>query len=123
MTGARAASDEAVGEITHFQQVRPVRLYQRIVEQIEDALASGDLKPGQRLPSERELVTQFGASRSTVREALRIVRSEEGDRRRAALMANVDALRSARWTARACASATLIGGVMAPRSARTCRPP
>lgn len=63
------------GRSTQFQQVRPVRLYQRIVEQIEDALASGELKPGQRLPSERELVVQFGASRSTVREALRVLES------------------------------------------------
>ncbi|MDQ3617067.1 MAG: FadR family transcriptional regulator [Actinomycetota bacterium] len=68
-----------------FQQVRSVRLYQHIVEQIEDALTSGELRPGQRLPSERELVTQFGASRSTVREALRVlessgvVRSRPGD--------------------------------------------
>lgn len=68
-----------------FEQVRPVRLYERIVEQIEDALARGELKPGQRLPSERELVTQFGTSRATVREALRVlesnglVRSRPGD--------------------------------------------
>jgi GntR family transcriptional repressor for pyruvate dehydrogenase complex len=68
-----------------FQPVRAVRLYQRIVEQVEDAVARGQLKPGERLPSERELVTQFGASRSTVREALRvlesngIVRSRPGD--------------------------------------------
>lgn len=74
-----------MSDATNFRQVRPVRLYQRIVEQIEDALASGDLEPGQRLPSERELVVQFGASRSTVREALRVlesngvVRSRPGD--------------------------------------------
>jgi len=72
-------------ERTQFQQVRPVRLYQRIVEQIEDALTRGELKPGERLPSERELVSQFGASRPTVREALRVlesngvVRSRPGD--------------------------------------------
>lgn len=72
-------------ERTRFQQVQPVRLYQRIVEQIEDAIASGELKPGERLPSERELVAQFGASRPTVREALRVlessgvVRSRPGD--------------------------------------------
>ncbi|WP_427385420.1 FadR/GntR family transcriptional regulator [Janibacter sp. G56] len=68
-----------------FQQVRSVRLYERIVQQIEDAIARGELTPGQRLPSERELVTQFGASRPTVREALRVlesngvVRSRPGD--------------------------------------------
>ncbi len=72
-------------ERARFQQVEPVRLYQRIVEQVEDAIADGSLKPGERLPSERELVTQFGASRPTVREALRVlesngvVRSRPGD--------------------------------------------
>ncbi len=68
-----------------FEQVRPVRLYERIVDQVEAAIASGELQPGQRLPSERELVTQFGTSRATVREALRVlesnglVRSRPGD--------------------------------------------
>lgn len=68
-----------------FRPVRPVRLYERIVEQVEEAIAQGQLKPGHRLPSERELVAQFGASRSTVREALRVlesngvVRSRPGD--------------------------------------------
>jgi DNA-binding FadR family transcriptional regulator len=68
-----------------FTPVQPVRSYQRIVEQVEDALARGDLQPGHRLPSERELVSQFQVSRSTVREALRelesngIVRSRPGD--------------------------------------------
>jgi len=72
-------------ERKRFHPVLPVRAYQRIVEQVEDALASGELKPGQRLPSERELVTQFAVSRSTVREALRVlesngvVRSRPGD--------------------------------------------
>jgi GntR family transcriptional regulator, transcriptional repressor for pyruvate dehydrogenase complex len=74
-----------MSERSLFRQVEPVRLYQRIVQQIEDAITRGELKPGQRLPSERELVTQFAASRPTVREALRvlesngIVRSRPGD--------------------------------------------
>lgn len=72
-------------EPARFRQVESVRLYERIVEQIEGAILSGDLKPGQRLPSERALVAQFGASRPTVRDALRvlesngIVRSRPGD--------------------------------------------
>jgi DNA-binding FadR family transcriptional regulator len=76
---------EAAGDSRGFQQVRPVRLYERIVEQIEEAIARGELRPGQRLPSERELVVQFGTSRATVREALRVlssngvVRSRPGD--------------------------------------------
>lgn len=42
-----------------------------IVDQIMSLIASGDLKPGQRLPSERELCQNFGAGRSSLREALR----------------------------------------------------
>ncbi|NYI71848.1 DNA-binding FadR family transcriptional regulator [Naumannella cuiyingiana] len=68
-----------------FSPVQPVRLYERIVEQIEQAVRAGELRPGQRLPSERQLVAEFGASRATVREALRVlesngvVRSRPGD--------------------------------------------
>ncbi|WP_181768112.1 FadR/GntR family transcriptional regulator [Streptomyces albidus (ex Kaewkla and Franco 2022)] len=68
-----------------FQPVQPVRAYQRVAEQIEDRILSGDLPPGSRLPAERELVNQFAVGRSTVREALRVlqsaglVRSRPGD--------------------------------------------
>jgi DNA-binding FadR family transcriptional regulator len=68
-----------------FQPVQPVRAYQRVAEQIEERILSGDLPPGSRLPAERELVNQFAVGRSTVREALRVlqsaglVRSRPGD--------------------------------------------
>ncbi|MDP4506862.1 FadR/GntR family transcriptional regulator [Nonomuraea turcica] len=68
-----------------FEPVRTVRAYERVVEQIEGAIESGALCPGGRLPSERELMVQFSVSRSTVREALRVlqarglVRSRPGD--------------------------------------------
>lgn len=70
-----------------FQPVRRVRAYEAIVEQVESAIRRGDLMPGDRLPSERELMAQFALSRSTVREALRVlesnrlVRSRPGDQR------------------------------------------
>ncbi|HWD05104.1 MAG TPA: FadR/GntR family transcriptional regulator [Amycolatopsis sp.] len=70
-----------------FEPVAPIRAYERIVEQIEEAVVSGRLKPGERLPGERELMTQFGVGRSTVREALRVlqaaalIRSRPGDPR------------------------------------------
>ncbi|WP_432849072.1 FadR/GntR family transcriptional regulator [Amycolatopsis sp. CA-161197] len=60
-----------------FEPVAPVRAYERIVEQIEEAVVSGRLKPGERLPGERELMTQFGVGRSTVREALRVLQAAE----------------------------------------------
>ena len=68
-----------------FAPVRTVRAYEGIVRQVEERIAAGDLRPGDRLPSERELTTQFDVSRSTVREALRVlessglVRSRPGD--------------------------------------------
>lgn len=56
-----------------FTPVSAVRISQEIVEQIKEAIVSGDLRPGDRLPSERELTEQFGVSRVTVRDALRIL--------------------------------------------------
>lgn len=44
---------------------------EQIRRQIEDAIRSGDFGPGERLPSERELVETFGVSRVSVREAIR----------------------------------------------------
>ncbi|MEV6905491.1 FCD domain-containing protein [Amycolatopsis sp. NPDC051071] len=60
-----------------FEPVSPVRAYQRVVEQIEEAVFSGRIKPGDRLPSERELMVQFDVGRSTVREALRVLQAAE----------------------------------------------
>jgi GntR family transcriptional repressor for pyruvate dehydrogenase complex len=55
-------------------KIRPVvktSISDKIVDQIMSLISRGDLKPGQRLPSERELCKNFGAGRSSLREALR----------------------------------------------------
>lgn len=52
------------------------RAFQPIVDHFEEAIASGELQPGESLPSERELVATYGVSRSSVREALRILESK-----------------------------------------------
>jgi GntR family transcriptional repressor for pyruvate dehydrogenase complex len=55
-------------------KIRPVTkisISEEIAQQIMDLISNGDLKPGQRLPSERELCKNFGAGRSSLREALR----------------------------------------------------
>jgi GntR family transcriptional regulator len=44
--------------------------YARIIAKIEEAIADGDLAPGDRLPPERALAEEHGVSRMTVRQAL-----------------------------------------------------
>lgn len=58
-----------------FEPAVPVHTYQRIVDQIERAIVSGDIPVGAQLASERDLMGQFGVSRPTVREALRVLQS------------------------------------------------
>jgi GntR family transcriptional regulator len=48
---------------------RPI--YQRISDDLEARIVSGALLPGERFPSERQLSEEHGASRMTVRQALR----------------------------------------------------
>jgi GntR family transcriptional repressor for pyruvate dehydrogenase complex len=54
-----------------FSRVVPGRASGMIVDQIRLLIRDGALKPGDRLPSERDLGDKFGVSRVTVREALR----------------------------------------------------
>ncbi|MBS4030373.1 MAG: FadR family transcriptional regulator [Clostridiales bacterium] len=46
-------------------------VYQIVFNRINEAITSGALKPGERLPSEREMATTFNVSRTSVRESLR----------------------------------------------------
>ena len=49
--------------------------YARIVAHVEEAIAAGELAPGDRLPAERELAAEHGVSRMTVRQALQTLES------------------------------------------------
>jgi DNA-binding FadR family transcriptional regulator len=53
-----------------IEAVKVRRLYLQVAEQLAGFVSDGELKPGDRLPSERDLATQFGVSRPTVREAM-----------------------------------------------------
>ncbi|MDD2852047.1 MAG: GntR family transcriptional regulator [Desulfuromonadaceae bacterium] len=56
-----------------FKQVKQNKAYQDVVDQIQEAIMAGTLAAGKLLPAERELKEQFGVSRGTLREALRVL--------------------------------------------------
>ncbi|GAB6083313.1 FadR/GntR family transcriptional regulator [Desulfuromonas carbonis] len=56
-----------------FEPIRPKKISEEIVDQIKQLIARGDLGPGERIPSERELATLLGVSRPSVREALMVL--------------------------------------------------
>ncbi|GAB6086865.1 FadR/GntR family transcriptional regulator [Alkaliphilus crotonatoxidans] len=53
-----------------FKPIKTKRVYEQIVDQIRQLIKRGDLKPGDKLMSERELSELLGVSRTSVREAL-----------------------------------------------------
>jgi GntR family transcriptional repressor for pyruvate dehydrogenase complex len=59
-----------------YKVVQTLRLYEQIVQQIEDSILNGDLKGGGQLPAERDLAHQFGVSRTAVREAMKTLREK-----------------------------------------------
>jgi GntR family transcriptional repressor for pyruvate dehydrogenase complex len=54
-----------------YKAVQTSRLYEQIVQQIEESILQGTLKEGDQLPAERDLAQQFGVSRTAVREAIK----------------------------------------------------
>ena len=65
----------AVGQ-SLYKTVRTSRLYEQIVQQIEELILGGVLKPGDQLPAERDLAQRFGVSRTAVREAVKCLREK-----------------------------------------------
>ena len=56
-----------------FQAAKQTKIFQDVVEQIQEAIFEGRLKAGQTLPAERDLKVMFNISRGTLREALRVL--------------------------------------------------
>jgi GntR family transcriptional regulator, transcriptional repressor for pyruvate dehydrogenase complex len=59
-----------------YRTVKTSRLFEQIVEQVEASILSGQLKPGDQLPAERDLAQRFGVSRTAVREAVKTLREK-----------------------------------------------
>jgi GntR family transcriptional repressor for pyruvate dehydrogenase complex len=70
---ARAADNRAAASTgpVQFRPIRTRRAFEEICERIREQLALGVLKPGDKLPPERDLAQQLGVSRNVLREALR----------------------------------------------------
>jgi GntR family transcriptional repressor for pyruvate dehydrogenase complex len=64
------------GRSAVYKLVRTSRLYEQIVQQIEESIVKGDLKTGDQLPAERDLAQRFGVSRTAVREAVKALREK-----------------------------------------------
>jgi len=59
-----------------FKEITPVRLYESAIEQIMDLVKRSELKPGDKLPPERELAEKLSISRGSLREAFRVLESK-----------------------------------------------
>ena len=69
-----AKATEAAGKDRsqpRFAPIRTKRVFEEICEQVRREMAAGSLRPGDKLPPERELALKLGVSRAAVREALR----------------------------------------------------
>jgi GntR family transcriptional repressor for pyruvate dehydrogenase complex len=53
-----------------FESIKPPKISDSIVQQIEQSIMDGVLRPGEKLPPERELAQQLNVSRPSLREAL-----------------------------------------------------
>lgn len=68
-------SAKHAGEAVRLRPIRKTRAYEEIVRQIQALVEQRRLKPGDRLPTERELAEQFGVSRVTVRQAMSVLQA------------------------------------------------
>ncbi|MEY7999963.1 FadR/GntR family transcriptional regulator [Clostridium sp. Mt-5] len=68
-----------------FTPIKSTKVYEQVIEQIENMIVDGTLKKGDKLPSERELVEHLQVSRTSIREALRalqvmgLIESRQGE--------------------------------------------
>jgi GntR family transcriptional repressor for pyruvate dehydrogenase complex len=65
---------DSLANIAGLARIRPA--YEQVASQLKGLIITGELKPGDRLPSEADLIATLGVSRSTVREALRLLSAQ-----------------------------------------------
>ena len=56
-----------------FKKIKNKSVVQTVVDSITKAIITGDLKPGDKIPTEMELAESFGVGRNSIREAIKIL--------------------------------------------------
>lgn len=56
-----------------FKSVQQKKLGDQVIQQLQEKISLGELRPGDKMPTEPELMSMFGVGRSTIREAVRVL--------------------------------------------------
>jgi DNA-binding FadR family transcriptional regulator len=73
----RAEGSESAPAVTvDVPLIRIKKAYEQVADQIRALIITGQMSPDERLPNESTLATQFGVSRATIREALRVLSAQ-----------------------------------------------
>ncbi|MCG7533255.1 pyruvate dehydrogenase complex transcriptional repressor PdhR [Psychrobium sp. MM17-31] len=59
-----------------YRKIRQPKLSDAIVQALETMILEGTLRPGEKLPSERDLAKQFEVSRPSIREAIQVLEAK-----------------------------------------------
>lgn len=62
-----------VNGVNYLKKINRSSLVEVVIDRLTSAMISGDLKPGDRIPTEMELAEQLGIARNTIREAIKIL--------------------------------------------------
>ncbi|RRJ65199.1 FadR family transcriptional regulator [Paenibacillus oralis] len=62
-----------MNEKLSFKTINHRRLVDDVVNQLQHKISTGDIRPGDKIPTEPELMQLFGVGRSTIREAIRVL--------------------------------------------------
>ncbi|MEU1192147.1 winged helix-turn-helix domain-containing protein [Streptomyces sp. NPDC005859] len=95
---------------------RPQRSHREVADELRTRIRTGVLRPGQRMPTQAKLADEFGVERGAVRQALRILQSEQ-------LLTNVSKGSPATVAAQPAAAGFPTGPAAAPQPAMVALPP
>ncbi|MFH9549410.1 FadR/GntR family transcriptional regulator [Streptomyces sp. NPDC017435] len=96
--------------------MRPQRSHREVADELRTRIRTGVLRPGQRMPTQAKLADEFGVERGAVRQALRILQSEQ-------LLTNVSKGSPATVAAQPGAAGFATGPAVAPQPSMVALPP